>query len=90
MTKREISLMMKANFGDTSAKDALLEVYDGKLKSNNFYLIILGFFFIVGLYYGGGGGILLWFFVLMAIANRVCLLKQITRVKQIRSGEGEA
>lgn len=81
--------MMKANFGDTSAKETLLGIYDGKLKSNNIYLIILGLFFFIGLYHGGGGGILLWFFVLVTIASRVCLQKQIARVKQIRSGEGK-
>lgn len=48
--------MMKANFGDTSAKERLLGIYDGKLKSNNLYLIILGLFFFIGLYHGGGGG----------------------------------
>lgn len=46
--------MMKANFGDTSAKERLLGIYDGKLKSNNLYLIILGLFFFIGLYHGGG------------------------------------
>lgn len=83
MKRSELSLMMKANFGNEEAQRELVDIYEKKIRANNTWFAVLAILFVVGLYHQFSGGILYIFAVAYVLGNRICLRNQLKRITQI-------